>query len=145
MCFRGLCWSHDCSCSSWPVVKEVVFKVVETCQNNKDLQIIRAQCLVQVSIGYVGKIFGSNVRVFWNLKKNKKATQPYEVAKSLEFVSGGELGIRTPDTLLAYTRLAGEHLRPLGQLSNTMRLVMITCPSLSCKEKSSAKSRFLRK
>ena len=30
---------------------------------------------------------------------------------------GGELGIRTPDTLLAYTRLAGEHLRPLGQLS----------------------------
>ena len=31
--------------------------------------------------------------------------------------SGGELGIRTPDTLLAYTRLAGEHLRPLGQLS----------------------------
>ena len=32
-------------------------------------------------------------------------------------LSGGELGIRTPDTLLAYTRLAGEHLRPLGQLS----------------------------
>lgn len=33
--------------------------------------------------------------------------------------SGGELGIRTPDTLLGYTRLAGEHLRPLGQLSVT--------------------------
>ena len=31
--------------------------------------------------------------------------------------SGGELGIRTPDTLGGYTRLAGEHLRPLGQLS----------------------------
>ena len=30
---------------------------------------------------------------------------------------GGELGIRTPDTLLGCTRLAGEHLRPLGQLS----------------------------
>ena len=30
---------------------------------------------------------------------------------------GGELGIRTPDTLVGYTRLAGEHLRPLGQLS----------------------------
>ena len=35
----------------------------------------------------------------------------------LQHASGGELGIRTPDTLLAYTRLAGEHLRPLGQLS----------------------------
>lgn len=53
-------------------MKEVVFKVVETCQNNKNLQIIRAQCLVQVSIGYVGKIFGSNVRVFWNLKRKIK-------------------------------------------------------------------------
>ena len=31
--------------------------------------------------------------------------------------SGGELGIRTPDSLEDYTRLAGEHLRPLGQLS----------------------------
>ena len=35
----------------------------------------------------------------------------------LRWESGGELGIRTPDTLLGYTRLAGEHLRPLGQLS----------------------------
>ena len=73
-------------------------------------------------------------------KKNKKATQPYEVAKPLEFVSGGELGIRTPDTLLAYTRLAGEHLRPLGQLSNIgLRIEMITCPLISCKEESGAK------
>ena len=31
--------------------------------------------------------------------------------------SGGELGIRTPDGLRTHTRLAGEHLRPLGQLS----------------------------
>ena len=30
--------------------------------------------------------------------------------------SGGELGIRTPDSLRGNTRLAGEHLRPLGQL-----------------------------
>lgn len=30
---------------------------------------------------------------------------------------GGELGIRTPDTLVGYTHLAGERLRPLGQLS----------------------------
>ena len=35
---------------------------------------------------------------------------------------GGELGIRTPDTLVAYTRLAGEHLRPLGQLSETIEM-----------------------
>ena len=35
----------------------------------------------------------------------------------LGVIGGGELGIRTPDTLLGYTRLAGEHLRPLGQLS----------------------------
>ena len=33
------------------------------------------------------------------------------------FKTGGEVGIRTPDTLVGYTRLAGEHLRPLGQLS----------------------------
>ena len=33
--------------------------------------------------------------------------------------TGGELGIRTPDALLGHTRLAGEHLRPLGQLSVT--------------------------
>ncbi len=37
--------------------------------------------------------------------------------------SGGELGIRTPDTLVAYTRLAGEHLRPLGQLSNMISAI----------------------
>lgn len=34
-------------------------------------------------------------------------------------LTGGELGIRTPDGLVAHTRLAGEHLRPLGQLSGT--------------------------
>ena len=30
---------------------------------------------------------------------------------------GGEAGIRTPDTLVGYTHLAGEHLRPLGHFS----------------------------
>ena len=35
---------------------------------------------------------------------------------------GGELGIRTPDALVAHTRLAGEHLRPLGQLSKDLAL-----------------------
>ncbi len=37
----------------------------------------------------------------------------------LQTHTGGELGIRTPDALLGHTRLAGEHLRPLGQLSVT--------------------------
>ena len=37
----------------------------------------------------------------------------------LQIHTGGELGIRTPDALLGHTRLAGEHLRPLGQLSVT--------------------------
>ena len=32
-------------------------------------------------------------------------------------VDGGEEGIRTLDTLLTYTPLAGERLRPLGHLS----------------------------
>ncbi len=44
----------------------------------------------------------------------KTKTPPYEGSK---LFGGGELGIRTLDTLVAYTRLAGEHLRPLGQLS----------------------------
>ena len=36
----------------------------------------------------------------------------------LQIRTGGELGIE-PDALLGHTRLAGEHLRPLGQLSVT--------------------------
>ncbi len=39
--------------------------------------------------------------------------------------TGGELGIRTLDTLMAYTRLAGEHLRPLGQLSVDTETILI--------------------
>ena len=38
--------------------------------------------------------------------------------------TGGELGIRTPDSLVGNTRLAGEHLRPLGQLSGTVTLIL---------------------
>ena len=38
---------------------------------------------------------------------------------------GGEPGIRTPDTLVGYTRLAGEHLRPLGQLSVDTETILI--------------------
>src|SRR5437868_2085338 len=33
------------------------------------------------------------------------------------FIQGGERGIRTLGTVLQYTRLASEHLRPLGHLS----------------------------
>ena len=53
---------------------------------------------------------GSRVRR-WRKKIGKNPS--YEGLKC----GGGELGIRTPDTLLGCTRLAGEHLRPLGQLS----------------------------
>ena len=36
--------------------------------------------------------------------------------------SGGERGIRTPDTLLAYTRFPGGPLQPLGHLSDQISL-----------------------
>ena len=37
-------------------------------------------------------------------------------------ISGGERGIRTLDTRLTYTPLAGERLQPLGHLSNFLIL-----------------------
>ena len=37
--------------------------------------------------------------------------------RNIPDVNGGEEGIRTLDTLLTYTPLAGERLRPLGHLS----------------------------
>ncbi|CAE6932449.1 conserved protein of unknown function [Pseudomonas marincola] len=37
----------------------------------------------------------------------------------IQLNNGGEGGIRTPDTLLRCTPLAGERLRPLGHLSAT--------------------------
>lgn len=40
-----------------------------------------------------------------------------ENTKVLAEFDGGEDGIRTHDTLLTYTPLAGERLRPLGHLS----------------------------
>ena len=52
---------------------------------------------------------GSNPRMVHEYKKGP-------IAGTLDH-SGGELGIRTPDRIESYTRLAGEHLRPLGQLS----------------------------
>ena len=41
----------------------------------------------------------------------------YFCVKLFVTLNGGERGIRTLDALLAHTPLAGEHLRPLGQLS----------------------------
>lgn len=41
----------------------------------------------------------------------------HEDELSWENQYGGEDGIRTHDTLLTYTPLAGERLRPLGHLS----------------------------
>src|SRR5690606_29807216 len=43
----------------------------------------------------------------------------YSIQLSYESANGGEGGIRTPDTLLRCTPLAGERLRPLGHLSAT--------------------------
>jgi hypothetical protein len=37
-------------------------------------------------------------------------------------MNGGEEGIRTLDTLLTYTPLAGERLRPLGHLSEAVTI-----------------------
>ena len=48
---------------------------------------------------------------------NDLAIKP--VYSALHLNNGGEGGIRTPDTLVRYTPLAGERLRPLGHLSAT--------------------------
>ena len=42
---------------------------------------------------------------------------------ALCFKDGGEGGIRTLDTLLTYTPLAGERLQPLGHFSETSFIV----------------------
>ena len=44
-------------------------------------------------------------------------TPPAGQARRGSEITGGELGIRTLDALVGHTHLAGEHLRPLGQLS----------------------------
>lgn len=45
---------------------------------------------------------------------------------------GGEGGIRTPGTLLTYTRFPGEHLRPLRHLSMIHLLFYIRQPLPNC-------------
>src|SRR5690606_7161786 len=54
---------------------------------------------------------------------------PVEPCDSLE-KNGGEGGIRTPDTLLRCTPLAGERLRPLGHLSATRGVLYPSKPRL---------------
>ena len=53
------------------------------------------------------------------LREGVKTKNPPAHERWRAVQSGGELGIRTPDSLRGNTRLAGEHLRPLGQLSVT--------------------------
>ncbi len=51
---------------------------------------------------------------------------PYRLTGLLDYSAkkdGGGVGIRTLDTLVGYTHLAGEHLRPLGHSS--ARLTML--------------------
>ena len=53
------------------------------------------------------------------LEYNEKIRPQPDLENAFARASGGEDGIRTRDTLLAYTHLAGERLRPLGHLSKT--------------------------
>ena len=41
--------------------------------------------------------------------------------------TGGDRGIRTLDTLLTYTPLAGERLRPLGHVSSPPAISVYAC------------------
>lgn len=50
---------------------------------------------------------------------NRLQAQKKAQARAWAENSGGEVGIRTPESLVAITRLAGEHLRPLGHFSIT--------------------------
>tara|TARA_R110000796_G_scaffold185697_1_gene302559 strand:- start:9535 stop:9885 length:351 start_codon:yes stop_codon:yes gene_type:complete len=50
---------------------------------------------------------------------DSEANVEQKLPKTLEHKNGGEGGIRTRDTLLRYTPLAGERLQPLGHLSVT--------------------------
>ena len=63
----------------------------------------------------MGRLFfeGSNPQLTFSAQKRAPS------GALLQIHTGGELGIRTPDSLRGNTRLAGEHLRPLGQLSVT--------------------------
>ncbi len=58
----------------------------------------------------------SRVRIPSLLSPHKKGPQ---MGPFFKYVLAESWGIRTPDALLGHTRLAGEHLRPLGQLSVT--------------------------
>ena len=49
--------------------------------------------------------------------KNQKILKIRKPLLSKGFSNGGERGIRTPGTLLAYTRFPSVHLKPLGHLS----------------------------
>ena len=51
------------------------------------------------------------------LRKTKAPRSDLKKESLILNFNGGELGIRTLDGLMAHTHLAGEHLRPLGQLS----------------------------
>lgn len=63
-------------------------------------------------------------------RKYDKKRKPQEIFISQGF--GGEGGIRTPGTLLTYTRFPGEHLRPLRHLSMIHLLFYIRQPLPNC-------------
>ena len=59
-----------------------------------------------------------------NPQRPRQQKARHREGNGLVHSTGGELGIRTPDSLVGNTRLAGEHLRPLGQLSGTVTLIL---------------------
>ena len=59
-----------------------------------------------------------------NPQRPRQQKARHRKGNGLVHSTGGELGIRTPDSLVGNTRLAGEHLRPLGQLSGTVTLIL---------------------
>jgi hypothetical protein len=53
-----------------------------------------------------------------------KEKTPESTALRGSHLFGGDGGIRTLDTLLAYAPLAGEYLRPLGHISSTASILV---------------------
>ena len=85
------------------------------------LRALRAALDNAYALPQLRTLSGSNPRFLQNGKRTPGWT-------SFPSQTGGELGIRTPDALLGHTRLAGEHLRPLGQLSVTAVISYPTRP-----------------
>ena len=99
------------------------------------LRALRAALDNAYALPQLRTLSGSNPRAPSNGKRTPGWT-------SFPSQTGGELGIRTPDALLGHTRLAGEHLRPLGQLSVTAVISYPTRPQQYKKRNASLQNSF---